>query len=254
MRPNELKQAIRQSSLEYAREHGFEVDSSPKSAVLFKNLSDAFHPASFDAIKENTDWFVRTEKSHQNVSNVKEMQSSNSSDALLMNIFCHPMLTTWKGVADVLGFKPVNPTFGVKALVEKKGTDGDMTEIDMAFSDDFVEAKLTEEGFTEKDISEVQKYKNFDMHFHADCLLIHNNRYQNYQIIRNLLAAIQHDKRHMLLCDERRPDLVRSYMETVCCLKDPKIRESCRVIFWQEIKRACGEDLGLFLHSRYGIC
>ena len=253
MRPNELKQAIRQSSLEYAREHGFEIDSSPKSAVLFKNLADAFHPASFDSIKAHPDWFVRTEKPHQNVSNFKEMQSSNSSDALMMNIFCHPKLTTWKGVTDVLGFNPANPTFGVKALVKKEGTAGDMTEIDMALCDAFVEAKLTEEDFTDKDISEVKKYKNFDIHFHVDCLPIHNNRYHNYQIIRNLLAAIQYMKRHILLCDERRPDLVRRYMETVCCLKDPQIRKSCRVIFWQELKRACGEDLGSFLYSRYGI-
>ncbi|HEX3009700.1 MAG TPA: hypothetical protein VHO90_18995 [Bacteroidales bacterium] len=49
------------------------------------------------------------------------------------------------------GIQALNPTFGVKALVEKEGTYGDMTEIDMAFSDDFVEAKLTEEDFTERD-------------------------------------------------------------------------------------------------------
>ncbi|MDD2276944.1 MAG: hypothetical protein PHP56_10475 [Smithellaceae bacterium] len=254
MYTNELKQSIRQSSLEYAREHGFDVDSSPKSAVIFKNLSDTFHPASFDAIKKNIDWFARLDKHHQNISNIKEMQSSNSSDALLMNIFCHPKLATWEGVADILGFYPLKPTFGEKPKIYKEGTDGDMTEIDMSLCDTFVEAKLTEEDFTDKDISEVLKYKNFKMHFHVDYLPIHNNRYQNYQVIRNLLAAIQHKKRHILLCDERRPDLARCYMETVCCLKDPHNRKNCRVIFWQEIKRACGDDLGSFLCSRYGIC
>jgi len=88
----------------------------------------------------------------------------------------------------------------------------------MAIGNHFVEAKLTEADFTDKDVADLQKYKNFGLHFHTDCLPIHSDRYQNYQIIRNLLAAIQHEKRHMLLCDERRPDLARRYMETVCCL------------------------------------
>ncbi len=183
-----------------------------------------------------------------------EMQSSNSSDALLMNIFCHPTLASGEGVADVLGFEPVNPTFGFKAKVEKEYGSKDTTEIDMAIGGHFVEAKLTEADFTDKDVATVQKYKNLGLHFHTDCLPIRNNRYQNYQIIRNLLATIQHEKRHMLLCDERRPDLARLYMETVRCLRDQQLRMNCRVVFWQDVQRACGQDLGSFLHSRYGIC
>ena len=254
MRPDELKQALRHSAMTYAQTRGFNVDSSPKSAIIFKKIADAFCHASFDAIRKNADWFSRTQKSHQNLPGVMEMQSSNSSDALLMNIFCHPMLISWKGVADVLGFKPANPAFGFKALVEKKGTNGDKTEIDMVIGNYFVEAKLTESDFTDKDVVEVNKYKKFVQHFHTNCLPIHNGCYQNYQIIRNLLAAIQHEKQHMLLCDERRPDLARRYMETVCCLRDQQIRKRCRVVFWQEVQRACGKDLGLFLQSRYGLC
>jgi hypothetical protein len=170
-----------------------------------------------------------------------------------MNIFRNPKLNSWKGVADLLGFKPDNPTFGFRALVEKQGTNGDETETDMVICNYLVEAKLTEGDFTDRDIAEVNKYEKFEHHFHVECLAIHNGCYGNYQIIRNLLAAIQHQKQHMLLCDERRPDLVRSYMETVCCLRDEQIRKSCRVVFWQEIQRACGKDLGGFLHSRYGL-
>jgi hypothetical protein len=254
MHPDELKQSLRQSALDWARERGFDVDASPRSAVLFKNVGNAFCPASFDAISKSTHWRARTKKPHQNIANVMEMQSSNSSDALLMNIFCHPMLASWKGVADVLGFKPVNPVFGFKALVEKEGTNGDTTEIDMVIGNHFVEAKLTEADFTDKYVAEVQKYKSFYLHFHTDFLPIHNDRYQNYQIIRNLLAAIQHEKRHMLLCDERRPDLARRYMEMVCYLRDQQVRKSCRVVFWQELQRACGQDLASFLYTRYGIC
>jgi len=254
MHPTEFKNILRQSALSYAKEHGFDVDTSHKSAVIFKNEANAFCPTSFNFISKNADWLARTKKPHQNVADIMEMQSSNSSDALLMSIFCHPKIASWKGVRDILSFEPVNPIFGFKALVEKEGTNGDMTEIDMAIGDHFVEAKLTEKDFTDKNVADVMKYKNLSLHFHADCLQIHNDRYQNYQIIRNLLAAIQHGKRHMLLCDERRPDLVRRYMETVCCLQNQHQRRSCRVVFWQELQRACGKDLGSFLNSRYGIC
>ena len=253
MQPAELKQVLWQSTLAYAHTHKIPVDPSHQSAVLFKDVSDAFYNASFENISKHKDWLERTQKPHQNVANVMEMQSSNSSDALLMNIFCHPKIASWKGVADVLGFVPAEPVFGFKALVEKDGTRGDNTEIDMLVGNYFVEAKLTEEDFTEKEMEEVKKYTNLRLCFDTGSLPVQNNCYQNYQIIRNLLAAIQHKKQHMLLCDERRPDLVRRYMETVCCLRDPQHRKNCRVVFWQEIQRACGNELGAFLRSRYDL-
>lgn len=253
MRQDELKQALRTSAMMYANTHGLAIDTSPKSAIIFMNMPDAFCPASFAAIQKNANWYSRVQKPHQNRSSAMEMQSSNSSDALLMNIFCHPKLVSWKSVHNVLDFKPTSPCFGFKALVQKQGTNGDKTEIDMEIGNYFVEAKLTESGFTSKEITEVKKYKKLNQHFHVNCLPTQNDCYHNYQIIRNLLAAIQHKKRHMLLCDERRPDLVRSYMETVCCLRDQDVRKKCRVVFWQELQRACGKDLGQFLKTRYGI-
>lgn len=253
MRPIDLRTTLRESTLDFAKQHGFEVDTSHKSAVIFKNIADAFLPESFGAIRQNPDWANRTTKPHQTISGAMEMQSSNSSDALLMNVFCHPKLVTWKGVTNILGFNPIEPKFGYNAYVEKEGTDGDSTEIDMVVGDFFIEAKLTEPDFTKKDIIEVTKYKQFDQSFHTECLPTQGDCYKNYQIIRNLLATIQHNKHHVLLCDERRPDLVRSYMETVSCLRDHLHRRKCKVVFWQEIQRACGDNLGSYLYSRYGL-
>ena len=254
MRPDQLKQEIRHSAEKYAQSNGLKIDASPKSAVIFENLSDTFCTKTYTAIANNDDWYRRIQKSHQNLPGVLEMQSSNSSDALLMNTFCHPKISSWKGVSDLLGFKLGNPIFGFKAKVEKEGTDGDATEIDMVIGDYFVEAKLTESDFTDKDAAEVEKYLRLTVCFHSDCLTVHDGRYQNYQIIRNLLASAQHWKQHMLLCDERRPDLARRYMETVCCLRDVQFRKRCRVVFWQELQRVCGKDLGVFLYERYGLC
>jgi hypothetical protein len=181
------------------------------------------------------------------------MQSSNSSDALLMNIFCHPQLVAWKGVADLLGYVPADPVFGLMARVAKQGTDGDATEIDLAIGDCLVEAKMTEKDFTEKAIPEVLKYTHLQERFHVDLLAREKGCFQNYQVIRNLLASIQHRRKHVLMCDERRPDLVLRYMATVSCLRDPADRLNCRVVFWQDLARACGKGLRDFLATKYGI-
>lgn len=254
MRLNELKRAIRASAMAYAKSNGLAVDESHPSALIFRQVQDALCPASFNAIRENPDWLARLYKCHPNVPSELEMQSSNSSDGLLLSVFCHPKLPAWKGVCDLLGFSPVNPVFGFQALIAKAGTKGDKTEIDMAISDYFVEAKLTEADFTESPAINVRLYEQFSSCFHADLLRMRNDCYCNYQIIRNILAAAQHGKRHMLICDERRPDLLREYMMTASCIRDESVRMRCRVVFWQEIARVAGRELATFLASRYGIC
>jgi hypothetical protein len=254
MDSQKLKLSLRELSLQYAHKHGFQIDTSHSSAIIFHEIKDNFQPDSFSRIKQKPDWYERTQKAHQNVPNTLEMQSSNSSDALLMNIFCHPHIGEWKGVRDLLQVRTIDPVFGFKALIYKKEHQTDKSEIDMVLDDLFIEAKLTEEDFTQKDASIVEQYEGLTVQFHKDCLIREGERFDNYQIIRNLLAAIQHNKRHILLCDARRSDLVRRYMETVCCLQDVATRKKCRVVFWQEIQSACGSGLRQFLEEKYGLC
>lgn len=253
MTPEELRLTIRQAAIAYAAAHQLVLDESPASAAIFEQVAANFCPASWAAVASNPDWNLRAQKPHQQLPGILEMQSSNSSDALLMSIFCHPKIASWKGVSDLVGCPVDSPRFGFKALVRKHGTDGDATEIDLAIGDCLIEAKLTEKDFTEKDVADVSQYTDLASLFHIESLPVRNGRYQNYQVIRNLLAAIQHEKRQILLCDERRPDLVRSYLETVSCLKDVQHRQRCRVIFWQEIARASGAELVTYLKARYGI-
>jgi len=253
MNAKSLKIELKHRAEAYAQEREIAVDSSPKSATIFKNLSDNFSSASSQAIEQREEWRDRLNKGHTQVPGALEMQSSNSSDALLMNIFCYPKILKWKGVRDLLGVDENSPHFGVSPLVEKDGTRKESTEIDMEIGDLFVEAKLTEADFVSKDIAKVSKYTHLATYFHIEQLPSDGKKFTTYQIIRNLLAAIQHGKRHALFCDERRPDLVRSYFETVCCLKKAEHRSQCQVIFWQEIARRCGRDLADFLRQKYGI-
>jgi hypothetical protein len=80
--------------------------------------------------------------------------------------------------------------------------------------------------------------------------------YLNYQLIRNILAAYQLKCRFILICDMRRPDLVKNFYQTIRCIKDEHIdlRLSCDIIFWQDIAKKCGAELKFFLKEKYRIC
>lgn len=253
MKNTELRIELKRLAEIYALEKNLPIDASHQTAAIFRKIGDNFHPASFKAIQSRPDWSKRLEKQHQTVSGVKEMQSSNSSDALLMSIFCHPKFGSWKGVRDLLEIDSVQPIFGEMPRVRKHPADGDATEIDLALDGVFIEAKLTESDFTDKEVAVVQTYADFETRFHTDLLPRKGGRIENYQVIRNLLAAIQYGRRHLFLCDERRPDLVRAYYETIASLRDAKLRNRCKVVFWQEIARASGKDLAEYLAHRYGI-
>jgi hypothetical protein len=254
MNSNVLKQELRRSSLAFATRRCLTVDDSHSSAIIFSNIADSFHPDSYENISKHAEWESRTLKSHPNVHGVKEMQSSNSSDALLMNIFCHPLIRKWSGVKKVIGSDLEFVSFGFPGAIQLCSGEADTTEIDLSLTDSLCEAKLTETDFTKKRPSVVENYAGLKEAFHIDALPRKGNDYDNYQIIRNLLASVQHNRKHILLCDERRPDLVKRYMDTVSCLRDVQRRMNCRVIFWQELVAVCGSSLRKWIEEKYGMC
>lgn len=230
-----------------------------KSSIIFNELAYSFHQKSWQAIQANPDYSIRTKKIHSNTltSGIYEMQSSNSSDALAMNIFCFPDFTKWEGVKKIFRFETFTSIqFGFYPQVAKKSS-GDSTEIDVCLNNSvFCECKLTEEGFTQREKENVELYDNFEKVFHTNRLIQNENYYSNYQLIRNILAAYQHKCRFVLICDMRRPDLVKSFHQTTMCIKDDYIdlRTNCEIIYWQDIARACGIELKQFLKVKYSIC
>ena len=248
-----LKKDIRKHTLSFAKRRSLPLDDTHASALIFYNLDDNFHPESLENIRRTSYWDFRTRKAHPNVTGVLEMQSSNSSDALLMSIFCHPSIAKWAGVKKLLGNTLEAVAFGVPGSVRKNNGQMDATEIDMALPGVFCEAKLTEADFTQKRPEVVESYDGLQETFHPEALPRVGTDYDNYQIIRNLLAAKQHNLDHILFCDERRPDLVRRYMATVSCLRNIEDRLRCRVIFWQEVVAVCGESLREWIEEKYGI-
>jgi len=173
------------------------------NAYIFCSVADNFNAESYKNIDNKPLWRNRLTKSHTQIANTKEMQSSNSSDALLMNIFCFPSFQDWKGTRDLFKVESFsdfvfgwNPDF-------KNENKSYPTEIDLHFNDVIVEAKLTEPDFQTQKANIVEAYENFNVVFDEE-LLDRNEEgdYKNYQLIRNILTAYKNQYRFYVLIDE----------------------------------------------------
>ncbi|HXR14709.1 MAG TPA: hypothetical protein VN777_00760 [Terriglobales bacterium] len=91
-----------------------------------------------------------------------ELDSCASSDALLMNIFCHPSVKRDGRLAALLGAEPdTSPCFGYKVRVPLANGRFDRTEVDLQLADLLVEAKLTESDFQSAEKKVLLAYRDF---------------------------------------------------------------------------------------------
>lgn len=263
-----LKQELIRFAEEYGKStigHNYAHPNELKnSSVIFNDISYSFQKDSFSNIKSNREYNDRTQKKHSNVqtknAGILEMQSSNSSDALAMNIFCHPDFSKWDGMIKLFQVNEFTSiVFGYKAKVDKTINNvnkKDNTEVDIFLNGNIIiECKLTEKGFSSKKMDIVEHYSELRNVFHIDKLLKTETHYENYQLIRNILAANQHNTQFILICDERRPDLVESFHQTVTCIKDEylDLRNTCKIIYWQDLTKSVGSELKSFLSEKYGL-
>jgi hypothetical protein len=137
-----------------------------------------FYGPAYTAILQCPSWRKRLEKVHTGVRRTlpklvedpgrkwRELDSSMSSDALLMNIFCTPGVTGSPAVGNMLGVGGTDlPEFGWRARVPLKSGRADRTEVDMCWDGLLIEAKLTESDFQIRDASVVEAYRDFDQVF-----------------------------------------------------------------------------------------
>jgi hypothetical protein len=142
-----------------------------------------FFEAAFTAIAAHADWMRRFDKVHAQAARSlpkpqldparrwRELDSSMSSDALLMNIFCTPGVADSPAVRNALGVDAETvPIFGWKARVPLANGRFDRTEVDMRVGDLLVEAKLTEVGFQTRAAAIVEAYRDFGAVFDRDNL------------------------------------------------------------------------------------
>ncbi len=252
-----FKQDLKQSTKKYIEEYKIKYKKETDSGYIFfeeDNKNGNFINESYNSIKNNSEWKNRLNKKHSHFpdENIKEIDSSNSSDALVMNIFCFPDIYNWKGIKTLLNIDIFEEAiFGWNP--ELKGENfRSPTEIDMMIGNNIFEAKLTESDFTKKEISILRKYKSFDEIFETD-LLINNGLVENYQLIRNIIAASENECNFTLLVDSRRTDLIKNFFQTIISIKDIELRKKCNFVTWQEIKEKSGKELKYFLELKYGF-
>lgn len=228
-----------------------------------------FYPDSYAAIVDRPAHTSRLAKKHPggmrsfgeaDAISARELDSCTSSDALAMNIFCHSSIPGNGLLAGLFGFQKMpEPAFGYKAKLRflRGAVESSSTEIDIRFQSPtrtvFVECKLTEPDFKTCRSSHVERYEGFVEAFNIPMLRTKDERYLNYQLIRNVLAARQHGSFFTLVCDERRSDLQASFHELVSAIVDVKLKKRCSLISWQQIAATLTPDFQSFLRAKYGI-
>ncbi len=139
-----------------------------------------FFDAAYAAIVARPEWMRRFDKIHAQGRSLprpdpgrrwRELDSSMSSDALLMNVFCTPGVAEAPAVRRTLGVDVEDPpVFGWKAHVPLKNGRFDRTEVDMRLGSLLVEAKLTEGDFQTRAAPVVEEYRDFDAVFERELL------------------------------------------------------------------------------------
>jgi hypothetical protein len=179
--PGQLRQELAARNRLYARGQ-FHVESYGKSPVVVyapegKRHGNFFDPA-YASIAARPDWMRRFDKVHAQARSLpktdrkwRELDSSTSSDALLMNVFCAPEVSRSPDVRSMLGIDTDDlPVFGWKARVPLANGRVDRTEVDMRWGSLLVEAKLTETDFQTCKCALAEGYRDLDTVFERDRL------------------------------------------------------------------------------------
>jgi hypothetical protein len=221
-----------------------------------------FIPASYRAILRNSQWRRRLQKVHTQgrrslptkVGLWCELDSSLSSDALLMNIFCYPGVTRRIEVCGILGIEPGSlPEFGFMPRIPLFSEAMERTEVDMKLGSVLFEAKLTEGDFQIQRAELVEQYRDLRDVFECRQLPRARGKYVSYQLIRNVLAAHALGLDFCTLLDARRPDLIEDWFLIVRCIRSATLRARCKILTWQELTPSLPGALKNFLSVKYGI-
>jgi len=293
-----LRRDLGARALSLASARGLLHDISPGASpvVIFGRDEHGhhgnFHPAAYATICAHPEWVRRLAKVHTASRRSRarkdwrwmELDSANSSDALLMNIFCHPGVFDGAAfaapVASMLNIDPATqPCFGARPGVPLRRGRLDRTEIDLVLGDLFLEAKLTEHDFQTAAPSLIERYRDLEAVFDVARLprklvapppLPPNLdpddptvnlptrpaklRILGYQLIRNVLAAFASDASFCVLSDARRRDLIDLWYAVLSAVHAPGFAWRLKLLTWQELAAALPPDLQQFLEAKYGIC
>ena len=237
-------------------------------AVLFRDNEDGthgnFHSASYKCICGKPEWHRRLRKSHTSArrrlashdSARRELDTAASSDALLMNIFCHPQaFAAASSLRVLIATEPAERLqFGYKPRIPLLKNHVESTEVDLRVGDLLIEAKLTEADFQRAPHMRVERYRDFDSAFDVHLLPQIAESYLHYQLIRGVLAACAEQRiRYCVICDARRPDLIDAWFTIAKAVKLASLRSRLQLVTWQEIAATSPKSMRTWLAEKYGI-
>lgn len=261
----ELRRELSGRNLHLADHLPHESTCGAIPSVLFQEVDGEhgnFLPASYRRICASPDWSRRLKKCYTASKKLarsserirRELDCANSSDALLMNIFCYPRVTSRRAVCALLGIeRGLQPRFGVKPGSPMVSGRPDRTEIDMSLGHLLVEAKLTEGGFQSARSDLVFQYQDLSAVFDVDDLPASNGVFHSYQLIRGVLAAHHCQRSFLVLCDARRSDLIEAWYRVLRAVRACELRSRMAILTWQELSGVLPATLQTFLEQKYGI-
>jgi hypothetical protein len=269
-----LRNELNARAMSYARSEGLlhALSDGASPSVIFgrdeQGRHGNFHAATYRRICADTQWKARLDKVHtasrrmyvRSDWNWKELDCACSSDALLMNVFCHPAVLDDARLLGLLGVgQEARPVLGYKPRVPLKNGRFDQTEVDMQLDDLLVEAKLTETDFQLAADAKLLRYRDLHEVFGWDrealqALPIQALERRGYQVMRGILAAFATGGRFCLLCDARRPDLIEIWYAVLRHVQRADLRTRTMLLTWQEIAPLLPSPIRRLLASKYGIC
>jgi hypothetical protein len=261
----QLRREISARNLARSSELERETSFSATPSVIYRE-DEAGHgnflPASWKRIAANPLWRKRLTKVYTASRYVPrswdrrrgELECANSSDALLMNIFCYPGILARPQLCALLGISPGSrPEFGFRPAIPRMGGHVDRTEIDMRVGELLIEAKLTEGDFQRAPKRMLARYCQADEVFDSEQLPIVRDVLQSWQLVRGVLAAHACSAFFLVFCDRRRPDLTDRWFEVMRAVKDSALRTRLGILTWQEISATLPDRVRNFLDEKYGI-
>ncbi|RRA47264.1 hypothetical protein [Acidipila sp. EB88] len=274
---NALRADLNARAHAFAQQHALlhELSTGKQPSVLFGEDDHGrhgnFHPASYRAICRNPAWRARLLKAHTAGRRARpradwhwrELDCAASSDALLMNIFCHPLVFRSGRVAALLGCAATSaPVFGLQPRLLRERNLVDTTEIDMALTDgdthSLFEAKLTESDFQTARPALLNRFPGWHTVLDPEALArTPTGAFHGYQLIRGVLAAHAGnptaEASFTVLCDARRLDLIAQWHTVIGAVHSAALRCRLRLLTWQELCPALPPTLQQFLAHKYGI-
>ncbi|MGB7137447.1 MAG: hypothetical protein WBD46_19320 [Acidobacteriaceae bacterium] len=262
---DQLRREISARNLDHGREFGHEVSYGPSASVIFHEADGVhgnFLPASWRRIQADPAWKQRMAKvytANRYVPRAQdrrrgELDCANSSDALLMYIFCYPGVLRRPQLCSLLGVSAgLRPEFGFRPATPLAGGKADRTEIDMRLGDLLVEAKLTEGDFQRGPARLLARYRDTDEVFDTERLRIANGSVDSWQLVRGVLAAHALASSFFVFCDSRRPDLMERWFEVMGAVRPSSLRTRLGLRTWQEIGATLPKAVRRFLGEKYGI-